>query len=94
MASLRKNSNTGIFLGVCSGINEWTNGKIHVHALRIGFVIGAIISLGMVGGGYIVLAGILSDTAQCGMIRKRNLLERTKLLLKPWWKKDFNPNDY
>ena len=84
MAGLRKNSNTGIFLGVCSGISEWSG--IPVNYVRLATVLGTLISLNLVGLAYLFLAGILSDTAQCN-IRKASL--SVKNLFKPWWRKDF-----
>lgn len=89
MAGLRKNSNTGILLGVCSGLSEWSD--IPVNFIRIGLVIGFFCSFMTVGGAYIVLAGILSDTAQCTMIRPKGFWHRAKNLFRPWWRSDFIP---
>ena len=89
MAGLRKNSNTGILLGVCSGLSEWS--KIPVHYIRIGFLVACICSLMTVGGAYVVLAGVLSDTAQCSMIAKKKFWDRFKTLFRPWWRSDFVP---
>ena len=84
MAGLRKNSNTGILLGVCSGISEWSG--IPVNYIRIGTVLGSIISFNIVGLAYLFLAGVLSDTAECNIIKKPFNI---KNLTKPWWRKDF-----
>ena len=71
MAGLRKNSETGIILGVCSGISEWTKGKVPVHLVRVITLVGLFVSFSIVGWVYIGLAGILSDTAECSMLQKR-----------------------
>ena len=94
MPAIRKNSNTGIIFGVCAGISEWSG--IHVHLVRVVTVVGMIVSLSIVGWLYLFLAGILSDTAECNasFLPTRPFKERIKLLLKPWWKKDFNPAEH
>ena len=86
MAGLRKNSETGILLGVCSGISEWSH--IPVYIVRIIVFVSFILSFSTTGVVYLFLAGVLSDTAQCNTSNFR-----FKNLLKPWWKKDFVVNE-
>ena len=61
MTALRKNSNTGMIFGVCSGISKWSG--IPVVIVRLVFVFGLLSSMGLVGGIYLMLAAILSDEA-------------------------------
>jgi len=84
MTAIRKNSNTGIILGVCSGLSEWSGTPVHL--IRISMFVGFLASLSIVGWFYIFAAGILSDTAQCNL-RQIPFKERIKKLFEPWWKK-------
>lgn len=87
MAGLRKNSSTGILLGVCAGFSEWS--KIPVYLVRIAFVLACIFSFMTVAGAYVVAAGVLSDTAQCNILNKKSFWERCKNIFKPWYRSDF-----
>lgn len=62
MAALRKNSNSGVIFGVCSGISEWLG--VPVALVRIIFIIGLLSSAGLVGMIYLFLAAVLSDEAK------------------------------
>ena len=90
MPGLRKNSNTGILLGVCSGISEWSGFPVNI--IRMAFVVACIASFMTVGGAYVVLAGVLSDTAQCNMTKGKGFWRRAKNLFRPWWRSDFVPH--
>jgi phage shock protein PspC (stress-responsive transcriptional regulator) len=70
MSAIRKNSNTGLILGVCSGISEWTSRKgflIHPHIIRAVFIVGLFFSIGIVGAIYLFLANTLTDEAECNI---------------------------
>lgn len=65
---IRKNSGTGLLLGVCSGISEWSGRQglpVPVLAVRLLFVLGTLFSLGLACCVYLFLANTLSDESEC-----------------------------
>jgi phage shock protein PspC (stress-responsive transcriptional regulator) len=70
MSAIRKNSSTGMILGVCSGLSEWTGKKgflIHPNIIRASFVLGLLFSVGIIGAIYLFLANTLTDEAECNL---------------------------
>jgi phage shock protein PspC (stress-responsive transcriptional regulator) len=82
MVAIRKNSNSGIFLGVCSGFSEWSG--VPVDLVRVLTTISILFSAGTVFLGYVAIAGVLTDTAECSMSKKMSLKDKFQLLFTPY----------
>lgn len=78
MTAIRKNSNTGLLLGVCSGISEWTyqNAKLikrdggwqpgmPAWSIRTLWCLSLVFFVLPAVIAYVYLANTLSDTAEC-----------------------------
>jgi len=67
MAALRKNTHTGLLLGICSGLSEWSYDLgygVPTHVIRV--VWGVMLAWHPIGWGlYWLLNNALADTAQC-----------------------------
>ena len=92
MAAIRKNSNTGMILGVCAGVSEWSG--IPVHLIRVVTAVACVASVGIVAGGYVFIAGVLTDTAECSFLpnklARKTFTQRLKSLYQDkWWRADY-----
>ena len=66
--AVRKNSNTGLLLGVCSGLSEWfyrNKFPINVWVVRAFFIVSCVYSIGLICVAYLFLANTLTDEAEC-----------------------------